>query len=315
MTNKIKVIAVVGPTASGKSEMAVKLAKRFHGQVISADSRQVYKGMDIGSGKVEPLVNGKYKGIPHWAIDIVSPKAQYSVSKFQSYGKKKIQEINNNKQIPIICGGTGQWIDSLIYGHIIPKVKPNVKLRLELEKKSVGELFVQLQNLDPDRAKTIDSKNPRRLIRALEIVLATGKPVPQVNQNSKYDCLWIGVVPLLEKEGSGEVLKLIDLSKLHQNIDKRLKQRLSSGIIDEVKKLHASGVSWKHLEEFGLEYKYCALYLQNKLELSEMKKLLAIAIKQYAKRQLTWFKRNKNIHWVETEAKALQLTRDFLKHA
>lgn len=355
--NKIKVIAIVGPTASGKSEMAVNLAKKVHGQIISADSRQVYKGMDIGSGKVTPLKRSHperakrdegsrhpglhgvkrreirdphssfriaytYKSIPHWGIDIASPKTQYSVAKFQSYGKKKILEIYKNKQTPIICGGTGQWVDSLINDLQIPEVKPNFKLRAKLEKKSTNELFAQLQKLDPERAKNIDSKNSRRLIRALEIILTTGKPVPKINQKSKYNCLWIGVVPLLKKdqsrpmsEGLEEVSKLINIAKLHKNIEIRLKERLKEGMVEEVKKLHESGVSWKHLEDFGLEYKYCALYLQNKLELDEMTKLLSTAIKQYAKRQLTWFKRNQNIHWVTTVSQAQQLAKNFIKHA
>lgn len=296
-----KIFVVVGPTASGKSELAVKLAKKYNGEIISADSRQIYRGLDIGSGKVE----GKwkqgtfvYKNIPHYLIDQVSPRGQYSVAKFQKQATKLIADVQQRGKLPIICGGTGHWIDAVVFAQVLPAVKPNTKLRAKLNQMSVKQLFAKLQKLDPERAKTIDSKNPRRLIRALEIVLSTGNPVPKTKVVQKYDALWLGTNH--------------DKETLHDKIEKRLKSRLKQGLIKEVTKLHEQGLSWKKLESFGLEYKFVALYLQNKLSEAEMKEQLLRAIKQYAKRQLTWWKRNQEIHWSVEPEKLLTLAKKLI---
>ncbi len=297
MEDKKSVIIIVGPTASGKSELAVKFARKIvgGGEIISADSRQVYKGMDIGSGKVpgkwqevmrysKPRKVFVYKGVPHYLIDEVSPLRQYSVARFQREAKKIIEDILRRGKTPIVCGGTAHWVDAVAYDQSLPEVRPDKKLRAQLEKLSTEALFKRLQKLDPERAKEIDAKNPRRLIRALEIVMTTGAPVPKQKQASPYNLEWVGIN--------------IEMTKLEKNIAKRLKSRLKAGMLKEIKKLHAGGVSWKKLESFGLEYKFCALHLQGKLSLEEMEQLLFIAIRQYAKRQMTWWKRNRNIKWL-----------------
>ncbi len=301
MMNKRLCLAVVGPTASGKSELAVKLAKKYNGEIISADSRQIYKGMNIGSGKVE----GKwkrgvfvYKDIPHDLIDEADPKIQYSVERFQRNATAVIKKIHGKGKLPIICGGTGLWVDALVFDHQFPKVKPNAKLRKKLEEKTLAELYSELKKLDPARAKSIDRKNPHRLIRALEIVLTTGKPVPVASISSPYEMLWIGLNP------GSEVLE--------KKIAARLKKRMSSGMISEVKKL-SKKLSWKKLESFGLEYKFCALHLQGKISKTEAQKLLNIAIRQYAKRQMTWWKRNGEIKWFPDEKSALNCVQDFFR--
>ncbi len=301
-----KILAIVGPTASGKSELAVQLAKRFNGGIISCDSRQIYKGMDIGTGKVEGtwVHNGthcafRYKSIPHYCIDYVNPKSQYSVSSFQKDANKAIQEIRRHGKLPILCGGTGQWLDAVISNQRIPEVKPNLRLRKKLEQLSVGEMYGQLKLLDPDRAAVIDAHNPRRLIRALEIVLTTGKPVPKLSQQQNYNVLWIGLYP-------GQ-------DKLYKKIDNRLKKRLDQGMVREIQKLHLRGLSWKKLESFGLEYKYISLHLQKKLTMQEMVSQLAFAIKHYSKRQMTWFRRNERIHWLTKPTEAKPLVEKFLK--
>lgn len=290
-TKKPLVYAIVGPTASGKSEYAVRLAKKIGGEIISVDSRQIYRGMDIGTGKVPgkfQTTRSKkiylYKTIPHYGIDIASPKRQYSVAQFQSYAKKAIADILKRGKVPILCGGTMHWMDAVVYDQQLPEVKPNTALRKKLEKKSVTELFMMLKKHDPKRAKSIDPKNPRRLIRGLEIVMSTGKPVPITKQSSPYTVRWIGLKP------KDEVL--------HKKIEKRLEARLKQGMIAETKKLHTSGVSWKRLESFGLEYKYCALFLQGKINKKELFEQTSSAIKKYSKRQMTWWKRNKNIQWI-----------------
>ncbi len=300
--NKRLLISVVGPTASGKSELAVQIAKRFGGEIISADSRQIYKGMDIGSGKVEGKWKNKvftYKGIPHYLIDEASPKVQYSVARFQKQAHKIIENIYKRGNLPIICGGTGLWADSIVYGTTLPEVKPNAQLRKQLSKLTTARMFSKLQKLDPVRAKTIDKHNPRRLIRALEIVMSTGKPVPQTQQTEIYQTIWAGLNPGKEA--------------LDKKIAKRLDARVKSGLAKEVANLKKSGVSWKRLESFGLEYKFMALELQKKLTKQAAKELLLTAIKQYAKRQMTWWKRNKNINWFPDSKSALTWTTQRLR--
>ena len=278
---KIKVIAIVGPTASGKSDLALILARKFNGEVVSADSRQVYRGLDIGSGKI---TRREMKEVPHHMLDVANPQKIYTVSQYQKAASKFVRYIVQKDRLPIICGGTGFYIDSLLTGTSLPPVPPNKNLRKKLVKKSVSELYLMLKKLDPRRAKEIDRRNPVRLIRAIEIAKALGK-VPKFNiQPSIFNVLKIGVRP--------------ENKELKKRIRARLLKRLRQGMIKEVKNLHKNGVSWKRLESFGLEYRFVANYLQNKLSKEEMISKLETAIWQYAKRQLTWFKRDKEIKWV-----------------
>src|SRR3989344_1677449 len=189
--SKPKIIVILGQTASGKSELAVKLAKKINGEIISADSRQVYKGLNIGSGKI---TKKEMRGIRHHLLDVTNPKRTFTVSQYQKLAKKAIQKILNKGKTPIICGGTGLYIDALIYDYYLPEVAPQLKLRKKLEKLSTEELFKKLQKLDFHRAKNIDKNNRRRLIRALEIVLITGKTVPKLKEReSGFDVLKIGI--------------------------------------------------------------------------------------------------------------------------
>ncbi|MBP6885754.1 MAG: tRNA (adenosine(37)-N6)-dimethylallyltransferase MiaA [Candidatus Pacebacteria bacterium] len=291
-SNLPRVIVIAGPTASGKSDIAISIAQKLNGEIISADSRQVYRGMDIGTGKV---TKREQRLARHWLLNISSPKRSYNVSHFQRDAKKAIADILRRGKLPIICGGTGFWIDALVYGLELPEVKPNPALRKELVKLSPAELFQRLKTLDPVRAKSIDQKNPVRLIRALEIVLTTGKPVQKLarKHQSPYDTLYLCVSRPADQ--------------LRTRITKRLDARLRSGMIAEVKRLHASGVSWKRLEAFGLEYRWVAQHLQGKLSRTCMRDGLLRDIIAYSKRQLTWWKRNKDIRWISSinQAKGL----------
>ncbi len=269
---KPKLIIVCGPTATGKSDYAVALAKAIGGEIISADSRQVYKGLDIGSGKI---TNKEMKGVPHYLLDVANPKRVFSVSQFQKKGEEAIQRILKKNKTPIIAGGTGFYIDSLL-GLTLPEVGPNAQLRKELNIKTTEELYKLLQKKDRARALTIDKKNKVRLIRALEIIETLGK-VPKQKKVSKYTVEWLYL------DFPDDVLK--------ERIHLRLIKRLKAGMIKEVKTLHEQGVSWKRLEALGLEYRFIALYLQKKLSRSEMLKQLEISIWHYAKRQRTWFKK------------------------
>ncbi|MDD5463707.1 MAG: tRNA (adenosine(37)-N6)-dimethylallyltransferase MiaA [Candidatus Moranbacteria bacterium] len=290
-----KIIIVMGPTASGKSGVAIKLAQEFNGEIISADSRQVYKGLNIGAGKISGTWNverGTWdsENIPHHLIDVAEPMEDYNISHFKKDAEKLIEQIIERGKIPIICGGTNFWIDSITKNTIIPEVAPDELLRNMLRSKTNEELFEELKKLDPQRAKNIDAKNPVRLIRAIEICKALGT-VPKLSVVScepsvkKYDFLQIGIKT--ERE------------ELNAKIQKRLYERFEEDMIQEVENLRKNGVSWEWMERIGLEYRWISRFLQNKVELDEMKKLLYFDIIHFAKRQMTWLKRNKDITWLD----------------
>ena len=292
-SQKNKLIVILGPTASGKTDLSISLAKKFNGEVVSADSRQVYKGMDIGTGKI---TKKEMQAIPHYLLDVVFPKRRFTVVQYQKLALKAIKKIQKKNNLPILVGGTGFYIQAVVDGIIIPEVKPDWKLRKELEKKSIQELFKMLKKLDKRRAKTIESKNKRRLIRALEIVIKTKKPVPLLKKKPpQFEVLMLGV-----KKDSDE---------LKEQIRKRLLKRLKQGMLAEVKRLKKSGLSWKRLEEFGLEYKYIALYLQKKITKKEMIDRIQKESEHFAKRQMTWFNRDKRIKWIKDYKEAEKLVK------
>lgn len=293
---KSKIIVIVGPTASGKSDLAVKLAKKINGEIISADSRQVYRGMDIGTGKI---TKKEMAGVPHHLLDVALPKKVFTVADFQRLGQRAIKKILTKGKVPIIVGGTGFYIDSLIYNTPLPNVPPNTALRKKLEKLSAKKLFAKLKKLDPRRARNINPFNKRRLIRALEIISITGKPVPKTGkQKTDFDVLKIGIK--------------LPPQKLKQKIRARLKKRLQAGMIKEAKKLHRQKVSWQRLDNFGLEYRCASRYLRGVIKKGEMFEKLEKEIWHYAKRQMTWFKRDKEINWVAKPRQAEKLTGNWL---
>lgn len=292
-----KLVAILGPTASGKTSLAIKIAKTFGGEIVSADSRQVYRGMDLGAGKA---TKREMRGIPHYLIDVASPKRTFTVAQYQKLGNAAIKKILAKGKIPFVVGGTGLYLDTLLHGYRLPLIKPNPPLRKKLGKESAEKLFLKLKKLDPRRAATIDPHNKRRLVRALEIVLTTKKPVPELRKESHYAILKIGLRP------SGEALK----RKIHARLFTRLRQ----GMIREVRRLHEkAGVSWHRLDNFGLEYRFVSRYLRGLLSKEEMGEAIENESVRYAKRQLTWFKKDKNIHWIEKVQEAERLVEDFLE--
>ncbi len=291
-----KLITIVGPTASGKSDLAIKLAKKFNGEIISADSRQVYKGLDIGTGKV---TKKDRKGIPHHLLDVVSPKRRFTVTQYRKLALKAIDKVLKNNKLPILCGGTGFYIQAVVDGITIPEVPPDWKLRKKLEKKSAKELYQILKKLDPGRAKTIEKENPRRVIRAIEIVMKTKKPVPSLKKEPfPYPVLILGI-----KKEKKELISLIR---------ERFFKWLKRGLIKEIKKIRKSGVSWKKIEELGIHYRVIAQYLQNKINKKEMIENSIKEIQNYAKRQMTWFKKDKRIIWIKKYKEAEKLVKNFL---
>ena len=291
-----KVVVILGPTATGKSDLGVKLAKKFDGEIISADSRQVYRGLDLGSGKI---TTDEMLGIPHHLIDIASPKRVYSVAQYQKAALKAIRKIHTRGKSAFLVGGSPQYLYSVIDGTIFPDVKPNSSLRKELEKLDTYTLYKKLQSLDPKRASIIESKNKRRLIRALEIINETGEPVPLLKaEQNLYIFLLIGI---------GYTFK--DLKK---KISKRLSKRLTHGMIEEVSNLRKSGLSWKRLESFGLEYRYIAQYLENKISKDEMISQIQIESEHFVKRQMNWFKKDSRIKWIDNAKEATKIVKEFL---
>lgn len=285
---KPKIIVILGQTSTGKSDLAVKIAKKVDGEVISADSRQVYKGLNLGTGKI---TKKEMERIPHYLLDISNAKNRFTVSQYKKLTDKKIKEIIKKGKVPIICGGTGFYIDAVVNGIIFPEVPPNKKLRKILDKKSTEKLFEILKNLDKNRAENIDPKNKVRLIRAIEIAKALGR-VPEIStKEPEYDFLKIGLsLP-------SDILK--------EKIEKRLLSRIKSGMVKEIQNLHKKGLSWKRMQELGLEYRYVSLYLENKINKKEMIKKLNSEIYKYAKRQMTWFKKDKKIKWFDASDKDL----------
>jgi tRNA dimethylallyltransferase len=300
-----RVIAVVGPTSSGKTALGVWLAKRIKGgscagaEIISADSRQVYKGLNLGTGKV---TKKEMAGIPHYLLDVANPKKAFSASDFKSLGEMAIVKIVKNKHLPIVVGGTGLYADVLLGRMVLPEVPPNPELRAKLEKKSAAQLFKLLQKKDPERAANIEPTHHRRLVRALEIATVLGRSPTKTSAmegQEQYQVLWLGLNPGMEI--------------LQKRISKRLNDRLQSGMLAEAKKLHKGRLSYKRMEELGLEYRSMALYLQNKITKEEMIAELDHAITNYAKRQLKWFKRNPNIVWITSNTAALKAAKQFLQ--
>jgi tRNA dimethylallyltransferase len=275
-----KVIVIVGATATGKSYLAVRLARKFGGEVISADSRQVYKRIDTGTGKI---TKAEMKGVPHHLIDVIDPRRKFSVAEYKKKAEREIKRILGRGNIPILCGGTGFYVDAVTTGMVLPEVPPNKRLRQKLEKSTTEDLFRMLQRLDKERARSIDPHNKVRIIRAIEIAKALGK-VPHLKViPPKYDFIKIGI-------------KVPD-EKLKQKIRTRLRKRMRSGMAIEIYNLHKKGVPWRRFMELGFDQKYVALYLQKKISSEVMLDELMKSNWQYAKRQKTWFSRDKEINW------------------
>jgi len=276
---KPKIIVVLGQTATGKSDMAVQIAKDFDGEVISADSRQVYKDLDIGSGKI---IKEEMQDVPHHLLDVVKVEKVFSVADFQRQAYEVIDDILSRGKVPIIAGGTAFYIQSIVDGIVLPEIEKNPELRKELEELSLNELQKRLEEANPKRYAEIDNQNKVRLIRALEIISRLDK-VPELEKKPKYEVLQIGL------EWPKEIL--------HQRIHDRIVSRMRIGMLEEVEKLNESGVTWERLESLGLEYRYLSLLLQEKITKEEMFSELETKTKQFAKRQMTWWKKDDSILW------------------
>jgi tRNA dimethylallyltransferase len=280
----IPVIVLVGPTASGKTALSIHLAKKYGGEVISADSRQVFKGLDIGTGKV---TLAETEGIPHYCIDIVAPTETYSANRFIEDAGTAIEAIHAKGKIPIVAGGTGFYIDALFGRITLGSAPANHALRDELETKSTEELFLILADRNPVRAAAIqtkhEEKNRVRLIRAIEIASSELPAAVPQERNTQYVPLWIGVTHPRDT--------------LRERINYRLRERIQAGMFDEMRRLHEGGLSYERMHALGLEYRYGALVLQGTLSEAGAETTLQQKIWQYARRQTAYWKRNTEIKW------------------
>lgn len=277
MVIKNNLIVILGPTASGKTSLAVKLAVKLRGEIISADSRQVYRGMDIGTGKDLSEFQVADRIIPYHLMDILEPQQEFSVFEFQKKFYDIFNAITGRKVLPILVGGTGLYLESVLIGYTLPQAIRDEELRKELEKKSLDELRDTLLSMTPHLHNKTDLKERERIIRKIEIEKAREISMRDQQSKPRIQALVFGI------HWERDILR--------QRIADRLKHRLNNGLIEEVSRLHAQGLSWERLDSFGLEYRYIARYLQNELSKDKMISGLQIAIGQFAKRQTTWFRR------------------------
>lgn len=288
------VVVLLGPTASGKTAWGVKLAKKFVGEIISADSRQVYQGMDIGTGKDKAT----YGRVPVHGLDLVSPKKQYTVVDWQRYAYQIMPEILRRHHLPIIVGGTGLYLRAVTRGYVFPKSDPAI--RQKLARKTLPQLLRKLSAIDRKTYLIIDRANRRRVERAVEISIVSGqskmnttKPTPP-----PYRFCVIGI--------------RVSQTELHRRIHRRLIERIErEGMIAEVEQLHQAGVSWKKLDNFGLEYRWISRFLRGQIDFETMLQQLEHDIQQFAKRQLTWWRKDTDIVWVNSYQQAEKLVKKF----
>ncbi|TSC76881.1 MAG: tRNA dimethylallyltransferase [Parcubacteria group bacterium Gr01-1014_31] len=316
-----RVIVVAGPTGSGKTRLAVALARRFGGEIISADSRQVYRGMDIGTGKdlreygariqrargKREKLGADFKNsfVPYHLIDVVGPRTHFTVADFQRRAYRAIGDIVRRGKLPIICGGTGLYVDAVVKGYRFGaariKKQESRKLRQRVERLSTRQLLELLKKIDPVTYRVIDRRNRRRVQRGVEIYYATGRPksLALAAQAPQYDFLQLGI--------------RVPSAQLYRRLHRRLEQRLRAGMIGEVQRLHRSGVSWSRLETFGLEYRWVSRYLRGQASRFELERGLFSDIKQFSRRQMTWFRRNTELRWVASLRGATASVRRFLR--
>ncbi len=277
-----KLIVIEGTNASGKSGLGVDLARAFGGEIISADSRQVFKGYDLGSGKITPE---EMQGVPHHLIDICESNEFFSVHDFQRLAYRAIDDILARGRLPFIVGGTGLYVASVTEGYVMSDRAPDLNYRAELEKLSTPELYAQLMEQAPDAQ--VDARNRNRVMRMLEKIHDGDDFIP--HNQPRYNCLKLGV------SWPREILKA--------RINERLEKRMREGMVDEVRGLLANGASVEFMLKLGLEYRFITQYITGEIgSEAEMCHELSLAIKRFAKRQMIWFRRDKDIHWLDMAA-------------
>lgn len=293
MSTKDNLFILVGPTASGKTSVSIELAKKLNGEIISADSMQIYKHMDIGTAKVTPE---EMEDIPHYLIDIVYPDEEFTVADYKENAEKFIADINSRKKLPIVVGGTGLYVNSLVYDLNFTQVPPNEEIRNRLESLAdkYGNEYIHkmLEKIDNESYNKINVMDRKRIIRAIEIYEVTGKPMSEQNKNfrkpiDKYNLVVVGLN--------------MDREKLYERINLRVDKMVEEGLVEEVSKLLEMGYNKDLVSMQGIGYKEIISYLEGELTLEESLELIKKGTRNYAKRQLTWFRRDKRIKWVNVD--------------
>jgi len=314
---KPKIIAIVGPTASGKTGLGIEIAKKWNGEVISVDSRQIYRGMTIGTGKVQgKLVEAEIEkggsidqifgsrkmllvdSVLHWGIDLVDPDEHFSVAEFKEYTQKKIEEIIARGKLPVLVGGTGFWLKVLIDNLDLTQTSGDPVLRAELEARTLGDLYHELKQFDPEGAEVIDKQNKRRVVRALEVTKLTGKPWSQQQSagEAKYDVLQIGLK--------------VDKDVLAERISQRVDEMVAVGLVGEVRGLKEKyGCEIESMT--GIGYRQICGFLNGEEKLKDAIEDVKTDSRQYAKRQMTWFKRDPRIYWIEPRESVDRMIEEF----
>jgi tRNA dimethylallyltransferase len=304
MKKGLKAVVITGPTATGKTALAVKLASRFDGEIISVDSRQVYRGMNIGAGKDLEEYTHNGKPAPYHLIDMANPEDEYNLMEFCRDAWTAIRGIAGRNKLPVLCGGTPLYLNAILSEYELPGGPPDFDLRKSLDGKTMEELLEILKKNDEKAyGRFKDRDNRHRLLRAIE---KTAVPANALDESSfcELDPLVIGVY--------------FPRKEVHRRIEERLDRRLKNGMIEEIEQLHRRGVSWERLEFFGLEYRFIALHLQGKLDYGEMRNQLLCRIRQFAKRQDIWFRKLEReghaIFWIDQQKgpDPFKLVEDFL---
>lgn len=312
-----KIIVIVGPTASGKSALGLEVAKRFGGEVLAADSRTVYRGMEIGTAKsagdeasgLRPQAAGisalfpggksrVIQGVPHWGFDLANPDEPYSVADYKKYADGKIADILKRGKLPVVVGGTGLWVKAIVDNPTYAQTPPVYALRAQLDARGLGDLYAEYKRLDPEGAEVIDRDNKRRVVRALEVTLATGKPFSQqlTKGDPKYDALQIGLE--------------VGREELNRRIDERVEEMVAHGLVDEVRALKTKyGCDTEAMS--GIGYRQICFFLDGKAPLAAAVEETKKATRAYAKRQMTWFKRDDRINWVKGNEEAMGLIEEW----
>ncbi|MBU0649394.1 tRNA (adenosine(37)-N6)-dimethylallyltransferase MiaA [Patescibacteria group bacterium] len=303
-----KLVVILGPTGCGKTRISLDLAKEFNGEIVGADSRQIYKWMNIGTDKMA----GKWKRVAgrrvyeadkvaHYLVDFLEPNKDFSLAEFQRRAVRRIKDIQARGKLPFLVGGTGLYIKAVVDNMKIPRVKANQHLRDSLETKPNEDLWNLLSRLDPGALKVVDPQNKRRIIRALEVCILTGKPFSTQRRlgDPIFNALQIGL--------------RVPREELDQRVDKRVDKMVEDGLLEEVKSLLKRGFYWDDPGLTGIGYRQIGHYLQGSMNLEQAIRLLKRDTRRYARRQMTWFKRDDRINWIENNNLAFSSVEDFLR--
>ncbi len=304
-----RVLCIVGPTSSGKTDLGIELAKKFHGEVINADARQVYKWFSLGTGKPQDgkwVVRGgkrvfMVQDIPHHLMDVLMPKKIFTVAEWRKRAMKTVHEIIARGHLPIVVGGTGLYVQALVDNYHIPSVPPQAAYREAMESKTLDELLALLHQVDPGASKVVDMQNRRRVVRALEVVTYTGKSFASQRSKEEPEAEFLMIAVNRPRE------------ELYARINQQVDHMVENGWAKEIRSLHERGIDWDAPAMTAIGYREIAAFVRGECTLEEAVEKTKMATRHYAKRQMTWFKRDTRIHWIDEPEEATALVKKWIK--